>query len=263
MDRPSTSHQSIQKVEMFEVREHVPYQAEVTRAPAAYDEESGELYESSWKSAWTAICQLVNLLQHMQIAIVVFSVWRYALTSQADGSITNLQLHIVFAGTGYQLFLVESILTLHKHNTWSAQLSMDSKRIVHGCFQILGALFVLAGTFLGLSQVNMQISSAHAICGVVALAFTMLSFVSGIIALFSSKVRLLLKSNPVKIFHVAVGMFALSMGLITMILGFNSVRFSTTQGSLATALITFVVITLVYTLVQPIVDLISTTRKTL
>ncbi|XP_022112578.2 uncharacterized protein LOC110991514 [Pieris rapae] len=263
MDRPSTSQQSIQKVEMFEVREHVPYQAEVTRAPAAYDEESGELYESSWKSAWSAICQLVNLLQHMQIAIVVFSVWRYALTSQADGSITNLQLHIVFAGTGYQLFLVESILTLHKHNTWSSQLSMDSKRIVHGCFQILGALFVLAGTFLGLSQVNMQISSAHAICGVVALAFTMLSFVSGIIALFSSKVRLLLKSNPVKIFHVAVGMFALSMGLITMILGFNSVRFSTTQGPLATALITFVVITLVYTLVQPIVDLIATTRKTL
>lgn len=85
---------------MFEVREHVPYQAEVTRAPAAYDEESGEMYSSSWDSAWKAICQLVNLLYHMQIMLVVFCLWHFALTSQPDGSITNLQLHIVFAGTG-------------------------------------------------------------------------------------------------------------------------------------------------------------------
>ncbi|CAG4947080.1 unnamed protein product [Colias eurytheme] len=261
MDRPSTSQQSIQKVEMFEVREHVPYQAEVTRAPAAYDEESGEMYGSSWTSAWTAICQFVNLLHHMQIAIVVFCVWRYALTSNADGTITNLQLHIVFAGTGYQLFLVESVLTLHRHNAWSFQLSKDSKRIVHGCLQVLGSIFVLAGTFLGLAHVNMQVNTAHGICGVIALAFTMLSFISGIIALFSSKVRLLLRSNPVKIVHMAVGMSAITMGLVTMIIGFNSVGFSTSQGALSTALITFVVMILVYTLIQPVVNLISTTRK--
>lgn len=110
MDRPSTSQQSIEKVEMFEVREHVPYQAELTRAPAAYDEESGEMYSSSWNSAWSAICQLINLLNHMQIAFVVFCIWNFALNSEADGSISNLQLHIVFAGTGvtywfYLLFL--------------------------------------------------------------------------------------------------------------------------------------------------------------
>lgn len=109
MDKPSTSQQSVEKVEMFEVREHVPYQAELTRAPAAYDEESGEVYSSSWSSAWSAICQLINLLHHMQIAIVVFCLWHFALNAQADGSITNMQLHIVFAGTGVtNLFYFES-----------------------------------------------------------------------------------------------------------------------------------------------------------
>lgn len=101
--RPSTSHQSIEKVEMFEVREHVPYQAEITRAPGAYDEESHNVYNSSWDSAWLAICQLFNLIQHMQIAIVVFCLWHFALTSAPNGSISNLELHIIFAGTGVRI----------------------------------------------------------------------------------------------------------------------------------------------------------------
>ncbi|CAK1584535.1 unnamed protein product [Parnassius mnemosyne] len=263
MDRPSTSQQSVEKVEMFEVREHVPYQAELTRAPAAYDEESGDMYSSKWHSAWQAICQLFNLLHHMQIAIVVFSMWHFALTSAPNGSISNLQLHIIFAGTGYQLFLVEAVLTLHRHNAWSGQLSKDSKRIVHGCLQLIGSVFVIAGTFLGLAEVKMQINTAHGICGVIALAFSLISFVTGIVALFSSKVRLMIKNGPMKILHIAVGLFAISMGLITMVMGFNMDYFSASQGGLSTALMVFVVMILFYVIVQPIVDLVSTTRNIL
>ncbi|XP_075981144.1 uncharacterized protein LOC142979838 [Anticarsia gemmatalis] len=265
MDRPSTSQQSMEKVEMFEVREHVPYPgtAELTRAPTAYDEESGNMYDSSWESAWRSICQLINLLHHMQVAIVVFCVWHFALTSVPSGAITNLELHIIFAGTGYQLFLVEAILTLHRHNSWSFQLSKDAKRIVHGCLQLIGSLFVIAGTFLGLAKVNMQISTAHGICGVIALAFTLLSFITGIIALFSSKVRLMVKSGPVKILHMGVGLFAISMGLISMAIGFNMDYAATIMGNLSTALIVFVMMILVYVLIQPIYDLVSTTRNSM
>uniref|UniRef100_A0A2A4K6B6 ascorbate ferrireductase (transmembrane) n=1 Tax=Heliothis virescens TaxID=7102 RepID=A0A2A4K6B6_HELVI len=263
MDRPSTSRQSVEKVEMFEVREHVPYQAELTRAPAAYDEESGDIYDSSWLSAFRAICQLINLLHHMQIAIVVFSVWHFALTSAPNGTISNLELHIIFAGTGYQLFLVEAVLTLNKHNAWSFQLSKDAKRIVHGCLQLIGSLFVLAGTFLGLARVDMVVSSAHGICGVIALAFTMASFISGVVALFSAKVRMMVKSGPVKILHLAVGLFAVSMGLITMVIGFNMDYFAATRGGLSTALMSFTILILLYVMIQPIVDLIATTKKSM
>lgn len=253
----------MEKVEIFEVREHVPYQAELTRAPTAYDEESGRMYNSSWESAWRAICQLFNLLQHMQIAIVVFSIWHFALTSAANGAISNMHLHIIFAGTGYQLFLVEAILTLHKHNSWSFQLSSDSKRIVHGCLQLIGAIFVIAGTFLGLAEANMEITTAHGICGVIALAFALVSFITGIIALFSSKVRLMVRSGPVKILHIGVGLFALSMGLITMAIGFNMDYFAASQGGLSTALMVFVMMILVYVLIQPIYDLVATTKNSM
>lgn len=103
MDRPSTSQQSVEKidkVEMYELREHVPYHPEVTRTSKSYDEESAIEYKNSWESAWMAICQMINLLHHMQVAIVVFCMWNFALTSAPNGVITNLQLHIVFAGTG-------------------------------------------------------------------------------------------------------------------------------------------------------------------
>lgn len=56
-------------------------------------------------------------------------------------------------------------MTLHRHNSWSFQLSKDSKRIIHGCLQLVGSFFVFSGTFLALSEVNMQINTAHGICG--------------------------------------------------------------------------------------------------
>uniref|UniRef100_A0A1E1WB57 ascorbate ferrireductase (transmembrane) n=1 Tax=Pectinophora gossypiella TaxID=13191 RepID=A0A1E1WB57_PECGO len=269
MDRPSTSRQSMEKVdkvEMYEVREHVPYHAEVTRAPgsAEYDAESGQLYTSSWEAAWTAICQLVNLLHHMQVAIVTFVMWHFALTSAPNGSISNLQLHIIFAGTGYQLFLVEAILTLHRHNSWSFQLSPDGKRIVHGCLQLIGSVFVIAGTFLGLAETNMEVSTPHGICGVIALGFSLISFITGIVTLFSAKVRLMVKTGPIKILHVAVGLFSVSMGLVTIAIGFNMDYFSSSQGtSISEAMISFVAFILFYVMIQPIVDLVSTTRKTM
>ncbi|KAL4714931.1 hypothetical protein ACJJTC_003082 [Scirpophaga incertulas] len=262
-DRPSTSHQSVEKIEVFEVREHVPYQAEVTRAPGTYDEESGAEMYSSWDSAWTAICQLFNLIHHMQIAIVVYCMWHFALTSKPDGSITNMELHIVFAGTGYQLFLTEAVLTLHRHNSWSFQLSDDSKRIVHGCLQLIGGLFVIAGTFLGLTEANMAVGSAHGICGVIALAFSMVSFISGLVALFSSKIRMFIRAGPMKLLHMALGIFALSLGLVTIVLGFNMDFFVSSQGEVATVLIVFVSMILLYVILQPIFDCITYIRKML
>ncbi|CAG9123825.1 hypothetical protein JYU34_014414 [Plutella xylostella] len=265
MDRPSTSRQSLDKVEMYEVREHVPYQqAEVTRAPTTYDEESGAEYDSSsWKSAWRALCQLFNLLHHMMSAIVVFCLWHFALTSNANGQITNLQLHIVFAGTGYQLFLVEAVLTLHRHNSWSFNLSEDGKRIVHGCLQVIGAIFVMAGTFLALSETKMTVNTAHGILGVIAFAFTLLSFVTGIITLFSSKVKLMVKAGPIKIFHIAVGLFALSVGLVSIVIGFHMDYFRVGREGMSSALMAFVLFILLYVLVQPLCDLVSTTKRML
>lgn len=118
MERPGTSHQ-VEKVEVFEVREHVPYQAEITRAPTTYDGESGQEYVSSWESAWKAICQLFNMLHHMIIAIVVFCLWEFALTASPNGSISNMQLHIVFAGTGVsnKHCLLNNYLRCCRHKT--------------------------------------------------------------------------------------------------------------------------------------------------
>lgn len=99
--------------------------------------------------------------------------------------------------------------------------------------------------------------------GVIALSFSLLSFISGLVALFSAKIRLMVKSGPVKILHISVGLFAISMGLVTMAIGFNMPVFTTSEGGLSTALIVFVVTILAYVVVQPVVDLISTTRNQL
>lgn len=73
----------------------------------------------------------------------------------------------------------------------------------------------------------------------------------------------MIKSGPVKILHISVGIFAVTMGLITMVIGFNMDHFRTGREGLATCMMVFVLITLIYIMVQPIMDVVSTTRKTL
>lgn len=95
----------------------------------------------------------------------------------------------------------------------------------------------------------------------IALAFAMVSFVSGIIALFSAKVRLKIKSKPMRIFHIGFGLIALTMGLVTMTMGFNMDYFKTSRESLSVALMIFVPVILVYTICQPIIDIIKMIRN--
>lgn len=71
----------------------------------------------------------------------------------------------------------------------------------------------------------------------------------------------MVKSGPIKILHLAVGLFAIAMGLITITIGFNMDYFSATQGGLSTALMVFTIMILVYVMIQPIFDLISTTKN--
>lgn len=93
------------------------------------------------------------------------------------------------------------------------------------------------------------------------MTFSLVSFISGIIALFSSKVRLRIRSKPMRIFHIAFGMIALSMGLITMIMGFHMPYFRASREGLSTAIIAFVVMTLFYILVQPVLDILQMVKN--
>jgi hypothetical protein len=99
------------------------------------------------------------------------------------------------------------------------------------------------------------------ISGVIALAFSLISFVTGLIALFSPKIKLLIKGGPVKILHMSVGIFALSMGLITIVMGINMDFFSTAEGGLASALMVFVSMILLYIIIQPILDIVATIKS--
>lgn len=61
--------------------------------------------------------------------------------------------------------------------------------------------------------------------------------------------------------HVAVGLFAVTLGLITITIGFHMDYFRAGQESLSSALMAFVLFILTYILVQPIVNLVATTKK--
>lgn len=71
----------------------------------------------------------------------------------------------------------------------------------------------------------------------------------------------MVKNGPIKILHVSVGLFAITAGLLSITLGFNMDYYRADHEGLATALMIFVLFVLVYVIIQPIIDLISTTKK--
>lgn len=71
----------------------------------------------------------------------------------------------------------------------------------------------------------------------------------------------MVKSGPIKIIHLAVGLFAVSMGLVTLVMGFNMDHFAAERGGLSSALMVFTIMILFYILIQPICNLVATTKN--
>lgn len=250
------------KVEQFEVQEHIPYRGHSSRhIPAAFDEESTDLYDPIWSTAWLSVCQLYNVLNHMMIAIVVYSIWRFALTVEPNGEVTRLQMHMIFAGTGYIFFLAEAVLTLSGHNAWSNSLGRDSKRIIHGCFQLVGGIFVIIGTSMIISHQTLHFYSGHGICGLIALLFSIISLVGGVITIFSSKVRLIVQAGPMKIIHISTGLVALVMGLISLALGFNNIYFKSYSEGVSICMIIMTSLILFYVILYPVKNLVENIKR--
>uniref|UniRef100_A0AAG5DHD1 ascorbate ferrireductase (transmembrane) n=1 Tax=Anopheles atroparvus TaxID=41427 RepID=A0AAG5DHD1_ANOAO len=163
-----------------------------------------------------------NTINHMLIGYVTFYLSYY---SYARGFGNLFTWHIFLCAVGYQFFMAESLLTLYSANSWTDRYSTVTKRRLHWILQVLGCGAIFAGIvieiYLKEDAGRRHFRSDHAITGLVSLIFIALSFLNGVAALYTVKIKHIIKPIYVKMFHYLTGIVAFVIGMTSLALEYT------------------------------------------
>uniref|UniRef100_A0A182SH60 ascorbate ferrireductase (transmembrane) n=1 Tax=Anopheles maculatus TaxID=74869 RepID=A0A182SH60_9DIPT len=158
--------------------------------------------------------------------------------------------HIFLCSVGYQFFMAESLLTLYSQNSWTNRYSTNTKRHWHWILQAIGCTAILVGIVIEIyikeDAGRKHFRSDHAITGLVSLIFIGLSFLNGIAAMYTVKIKHIIKPVYVKMCHYLTGIVAFVIGVTSLALEYSPRMISLQHKNM---LIAFTTITTALTLV--------------
>uniref|UniRef100_A0A182PEC9 ascorbate ferrireductase (transmembrane) n=1 Tax=Anopheles epiroticus TaxID=199890 RepID=A0A182PEC9_9DIPT len=188
-----------------------------------------------------------NTINHMLIGYVTFYLSYYSYTRGFGRLFT---WHIFLCSIGYQFFMAESLLTLYSANSWTNRYSATTKRHLHWVLQAAGCAAIFVGIvieiYLKEDAGRRHFRSDHAITGLVSLIFIGLSILNGIAAMYTVKIKHIIKPLYVKMFHYLTGIVAFVIGITSLALEYSPRMISVEHKRM---LIAFTTITTALTLV--------------
>ncbi|XP_035914670.1 uncharacterized protein LOC118513231 [Anopheles stephensi] len=188
-----------------------------------------------------------NTINHMLIGYVTFYLSYY---SYIRGFGKLFTWHIFLCSVGYQFFMAESLLTLYSQNSWTNRYSSNTKRHWHWILQAIGCTAILVGIVIEIyikeDAGRKHFRSDHAITGLVSLIFIGLSFLNGIAAMYTVKIKHIIRPVYVKMCHYLTGIVAFVIGVTSLALEYTPRMISLQHKNM---LIAFTTITTALTLV--------------
>ncbi|XP_552919.4 uncharacterized protein LOC3291882 [Anopheles gambiae] len=188
-----------------------------------------------------------NTINHMLIGYVTFYLSYYSYTRGFGKLFT---WHIFLCSVGYQFFMAQSLLTLYPANSWTNRYSTATKRHLHWALQAIGCVAILVGIvieiYLKEDAGRNHFRSDHAITGLVSLIFIALSILNGIAAMYTVKIKHLIKPVYVKMCHYLTGIVAFVIGMTSLALEYSPRMLSVQHKQM---LIAFTTITTALTLI--------------
>ncbi|XP_050078549.1 uncharacterized protein LOC126565416 [Anopheles maculipalpis] len=163
-----------------------------------------------------------NTINHMLIGYLTFFLSYYSYTRGFGKLFT---WHIFLCSVGYQFFMAESLLTLYSQNSWTNRYSTKAKRHWHWILQAIGCSAILVGIVIEIyikeDAGRQHFRSDHAITGLVSLIFIGLSFLNGIAAMYTVKIKHIIRPVYVKMCHYLTGIVAFVIGITSLALEYS------------------------------------------
>ncbi|GBP09807.1 hypothetical protein EVAR_81079_1 [Eumeta japonica] len=108
-------------------------------------------------------------------------------------------------------------MTFSNSNSWAQALSYDQKKTFHLVMQVAGSALAISGSVIRIQGYSGDaFGTGHGIFGLLALIFTVISLIGGVINLYIKK-----KGNIIKIGHALVGCATLILAFVTLIMGMD------------------------------------------
>lgn len=125
--------------------------------------------------------------------------------------------------------MCESIMALYAQNSWSGLHTRRTQTNLHWILQALGSGMAIAGMVVFYLERDYHLDSTHSIVGFVSLILTCLGILNGTSALWSRELMRLMRPVYTKLFHNVVGILAFVTGMVSLIYGFNKLRYNITR----------------------------------
>uniref|UniRef100_A0A182JZY5 ascorbate ferrireductase (transmembrane) n=1 Tax=Anopheles christyi TaxID=43041 RepID=A0A182JZY5_9DIPT len=163
-----------------------------------------------------------NTINHMLIGYVTFYLSYYSYTRGFGKLFT---WHIFLCSIGYQFFMAESLLTLYSANSWTNRYSIATKRHLHWILQAIGCIAIFVGIVIEIyikeDAGRRHFRSDHAITGLVSLIFIAQLILNGIAAMYTVKIKHIIKPLYVKMCHYLTGIVAFVIGITSLALEYT------------------------------------------
>lgn len=197
----------------------------------------------------------INNLNHAIIAITTFYISWYSWKVGFDKHETG---HTWFSTVGYQLFMAEGIMATYNRNTFTMGIKNRSWKIhIHWVLQVIGAGLVLYGTPMEIYHREIEnkkhFHSVHAVTGLVSFILLVISFVSGIPAMFATEMRKYIKPIFSKAVHNFISSACYIVGMVSIIWAYKTKRWVTRSdpGGMREIMLWFCILNLIFTMVGP------------
>lgn len=207
-------------------------------------------------SPFTTFEVFTNNLNHALIAITTFYIswysWKVGFANYETG-------HTWFSTLGYQLFMAEGIMATYNRNTFTMGMKNRTwKTNAHWILQVIGTGFVLYGTPMEIYHRDIRnkkhFHSTHAVLGLVSFILLVVSFLSGISALFAVEMKKYVKPLFSKAVHNFLSSSCYVIGMVSIIWAYKTKKWVTRSdpGGMRELMLVFSILNTIFTMIGPL-----------
>ncbi|KAK4883808.1 hypothetical protein RN001_000079 [Aquatica leii] len=190
---------------------------------------------------------VLNTIFHQCVAVLAC----YMIWIPIENYSKPFAWHVILCTLGIFPITAEALILFFPSNVWSQEIDRKQKHWIHAILISLGMIFEIAGVSIGIYSKStnpnaVHFRSAHAILGLLAIIFIVLTVVCGLISFNSQKFKTWAPSVWLKLGHNILGQTTYIFCVIALCLGLFTNYFSiyTSESSRIVATVFTVIIAL-------------------
>lgn len=178
---------------------------------------------------------LANTIFHQLVTVTVAFI-AYVFVKHYDVS-SRAFIHFFVTTFAYIPLMAEGFILFNESNTWSLQVKRSLKGWVHGALLTVSLICVSVGIgveihYKNKSQHPVHFKSNHAILGLTSWVLCFCLALTGVIAIYSSKLKNIMRPVILKTIHLCLGLACFAIGVGSLTLGLDHSSFKVTHNEL-------------------------------